>query len=116
MNYPRPSTVQVSEVGPAQTSYEKFIQLESEDKHAALRDFYPGVLCALNEKEFKTLLRKFNASSVKRARESTQEAERPVTRSQKSKSSSKKGRKPKKLKKGPEPDVLEEEEELDEEE
>ena len=116
MNYPRPSTVQVSEVGPAQTSYEKFIQLESEDKHAALRDFYPGVLCALNEKEFKTLLRKFNANSVKRARESTQEAERPVTRSQKSKSASKKGRKSKKPKKGPEPDVLEDEPEEEEEE
>ncbi len=108
---PRPSsTVQVSEVGPAPTPYEKFIQFESEEKHAALRDFYPGTLVALNAKEFNTLLRKFNAHSVKRARESQDEVERPVTRSQKGKS--KKTRKSKKQKK----DVVEDEAEEEAEE
>jgi hypothetical protein len=110
----RPNTVQVSEVGPAPTPYEKFITLESDEKVAALRRFYShGTLIPLNQKEFNAVLRKFNAHALKRSREQEEEEaeERPVTRAQKAaKSSSKKSRKPKKQKKG-EGDVVVEEEE-----
>jgi hypothetical protein len=83
----------VSEVGPAPTPYEKFISLESEEKVAALRQYYShGTLIPLNQKEFNTVLRKFNAYALKRSREE-EDDERPVTRSQKAKTSSKKPRK-----------------------
>jgi hypothetical protein len=112
----RPNTVQVSEVGPAPTPYEKFITLESEEKVAALRRFYShGTLIPLNQKEFNAVLRKFNAQALKRSREEEDEEERPVTRSQKAaKSSSRKPRKTKKQKKAQPDDVVVEEDDAEE--